>query len=237
MDAGVRLEVRATDVAVERDGALAPWIRMDLRRVRHVLEAVDEHVRVLILPAERPELDARDEERKVMHLHLGVAPVDEAGEVEQLRAVVNLLPEARLQPLLRLPQPLPVAEVVEVRQDAEDLREAVHLQNVQELEGFHLEAEGAVDHQQHEIGHLRQIHHRVDVVRHLEQRDPPLLACYHRNGPGRVRQGLPRVVLDERFDERRLAAAGRSHNNDHNRRRQRCGAVDHASRLLAMRAV
>ena len=54
-----------------------------------------------------------------------------------------------LQPALRLAELLRVAEVVEVGQHAHQLREAVHLADVEKLERLHLEAETCVHQQQH----------------------------------------------------------------------------------------
>jgi hypothetical protein len=48
-------------------------------------------------------------------------------QVEQLGPVVDLRPEALLEPLLGLAQPFGVLEVVQVREDAHDLGEAVDL--------------------------------------------------------------------------------------------------------------
>eukprot|EP00966_Prymnesium_polylepis_P079707 1846950-Prymnesium_polylepis.1 len=87
--------------------------------------------------------------------HLGVAAVLEAGQVEELAALIDVGPEAMLELLLDAPQRRRVAEVVEVREHAHHAREAVHLAHVEELERLHLEAEAAVDHEQNEIGHLR----------------------------------------------------------------------------------
>ena len=60
-----------------------------------------------------------------------------------------------LQPALRLAELLRVAEVVEVGQHAHQLREAVHLADVEELERLHLEAEARVHQQQHLRGRDR----------------------------------------------------------------------------------
>lgn len=103
-------------------------------------------------PPPPPHLHARDVEREVVHLHLRVAAVDEAREVEELRARVDFLPEPLLHLLRRggragragaeaawLPPPpllthllpvleaLAVPEAVQVRQDAHHLGEAVRL--------------------------------------------------------------------------------------------------------------
>jgi len=58
-------------------------------------------------------------------------------------------------------------------------REGVtYLQHVQEFERLHLEAERAVDHQQHQIRRLGQIEHRAEIVGGaLEEGDTLGLAC------------------------------------------------------------
>lgn len=53
--------------------------------------------------------------------------MDESAEVEELGTVVDLGPEALLEPLLGFAQPLGVLEVVEMRQHAHHLRETVNL--------------------------------------------------------------------------------------------------------------
>ena len=59
--------------------------------------------------------------------------MNEPGEVEQLRPVVDLRPEPVLEPLLRLLLLPRVAERVKVSQHAHDLGETVRLQHVEEL--------------------------------------------------------------------------------------------------------
>ena len=61
-------------------------LTVDDVRVRNVLIAVHQYVRVGVAPDERAELDARNEEGEVVDFGLRVLAVDEAGEVEELRA-------------------------------------------------------------------------------------------------------------------------------------------------------
>ena len=42
----------------------------------------------------------------------------------------------------------------QVREHAHDPREAVGLAHVKKFEGLHFETERAVDHEQHQVGHL-----------------------------------------------------------------------------------
>jgi hypothetical protein len=53
--------------------------------------------------------------------------MNQPAQVEQLGPIVDLRPEALLEPLLGLAQPLRVLEVIQVREDAHDLGEAVDL--------------------------------------------------------------------------------------------------------------
>mmetsp|Transcript_11845 Transcript_11845/g.34960 ORF Transcript_11845/g.34960 Transcript_11845/m.34960 type:complete len:278 (-) Transcript_11845:404-1237(-) len=98
----VRAHVRAAQPAVHRDVAVTLWRRSHCLARRVVLEAVAEHVGVRQPPRQRPRLDDRDEAREIEDLALEVAPMLDARQVEELGAVVDLGPEARLELLLRL---------------------------------------------------------------------------------------------------------------------------------------
>jgi hypothetical protein len=80
----------------------------------------------------------------------------------------------------------------------QNLREAVELQDVQELEGLHLEPVAGVDHQQDQVGDLGQIRHGVDILRTLVERKPLLLACDNSDWPEDVSEVLVAVYLDQR---------------------------------------
>mmetsp|Transcript_19763 Transcript_19763/g.54423 ORF Transcript_19763/g.54423 Transcript_19763/m.54423 type:complete len:419 (+) Transcript_19763:1755-3011(+) len=139
------------DVAVD----VEPARRLLRRRgISLVLPPQRKHVWMALPPRQDGALLHGDEPGEVLYLQAVVAPVLQAAEVEQLGPLVDLGPEAALHCLLYLPQLLSVLEAVQVREDANDSREAVILQDIDELEGLQLEAERRVDEQQHEVCHL-----------------------------------------------------------------------------------
>ena len=166
---GARAAVIAAVAVVVSRRLEQPLLRRD------VLDTVDEEVRVGRAPRERDELHDGDEARKVVDLDLRVSAVRDAGEVEQLRAVVDLRPEAVLEPLLGLLLLLGGRDEVEVREDAHHPREPVCLQDVQELERLHLEAVRRVREQQHQVRDLGDVDHRAQVVGALEERETSVL--------------------------------------------------------------
>ena len=94
------------------------------------------------------------------------------------------LPESLFKRLLGLLQSFVGLEAVEMRHDADHFGEPVQLQLVEELEGLHLEPVRGVGQQQYQVGHLRQIGHRVQIRGTLEQRDAALPAGHTRDGSG-----------------------------------------------------
>ena len=134
-------------------------------------------------PHQRTELHHADEPAQVVHLGLLVLlAVHHAREVKQLGTLVHLRPEPLLEVLLGALQRLGVLEGVEVREDAHDPGEAVHLTDVEELKDLHFEAEGGVDEEQHEVGDLGHVDHGVDVVRALDEGEAAALARHYSHG-------------------------------------------------------
>jgi hypothetical protein len=117
------LHVRATNEPKESDSPIRAGVRSYECGVGDVLHSVHQHKGVRVAPYQRAELHAGDVECEVVdlwragggaepragrgqracadpshsartHLHLRVSPVNEAGQVEQLGALVDLLPEA-----------------------------------------------------------------------------------------------------------------------------------------------
>jgi hypothetical protein len=84
----------------------------------------------------------------------------------------------------------------------------------------HLEPERAVDHEEDEVGDLADVDHRVQVVRALDDRQPPALARDDGDGPAEIRDGLLRVAPDEAPHERALSHARRADDGDDDRRRR-----------------
>jgi hypothetical protein len=87
----------------------------------------------------------------------GYLAIHEPGQIEQLCASVYFSPEAMLQSLLGVFQGFVLFEVVQVRENTHNFREAVHLQNIQELERLHLKPKTRVNHQKNEVRNFRQI--------------------------------------------------------------------------------
>ena len=149
-------------------------------------------------PHQRTELHHADEPAQVVHLGLLVLlAVHHAREVKQLGALVHLRPEPLLEVLLGALQRLSVLEGVEVREDAHDPGEAVHLADVQELEYLHLKAEAGIHKQQDQVSNFCNINHGVDIIRTLYEGKPSLLTRHHGDRTLDVGQGLSGEVLNQ----------------------------------------
>ena len=98
-----------------------------LFRIRNVLEAICEDVRMCGAPDQRPELHDRDEPAQVVHLGLLVLCVHHAREVEQLGPLVHLRPKSVLEILFGSWQGFVVLEGVEVGEHSHDSWESMHL--------------------------------------------------------------------------------------------------------------
>lgn len=210
-----RAQVGAADVAIDGDGAIALALggAHELARCE-VLETVGEQVRVGVAEDEGAELHDADEAGEVEDLGVGVAPVEHAGEVEELGALVDLGPEALLEGLFGVFECRGLLDEVEVGEDADDLGEAMGLEDVEELEGLHLEAEGAVDHEEDEVGDFANVDHAVDVVVALDEGEAALLAADDGDGAFGVVEGLLGEPADETLEQRRLSNTGWADNGD-----------------------
>ena len=91
--------------------------------------------------------------------------------------------ESFLEPFSRLPQLFVFLEEVKVGKNAHDVWEAVALEEGQELECFHFEAERCVDDQDHHICNFREVDHRGEVVGTLDQSDSLLFGGAQGDGP------------------------------------------------------
>ena len=89
--------------------------------------------------------------------------------------------------------------------DTHDLGESVELQQVQEFECIHLEAVTSVDHENHHVGHLGEVSHRVDVVtRTLEESESLVLPRHDCDRAFGIHEVLTGVYLDQRPNEEGL---------------------------------
>mmetsp|Transcript_11990 Transcript_11990/g.44558 ORF Transcript_11990/g.44558 Transcript_11990/m.44558 type:complete len:360 (+) Transcript_11990:3098-4177(+) len=231
--------MRAPHVSEQRDvpvvGAL---VLLHLSGIGDVLDAVHKQVGMGVPPEQRPKLQAAHVEVQQPDLALWVLAVRHSVHVEHLCALVDLRPEAMLELLLRVPQGLVLAKRIQLREHAHDPRKAVDLEDVQELEGFHLEAEARVDEQQDQIRDLGQVHHGAEVMcRALEERHAAPLARDHRDGASDLPDVAVGVELHERADQGALAAAGWPHHDGDEGRRLIFRAVHHGDVLLALRSV
>lgn len=174
------------------------------------------------------------------------------GKVKELSSLIHFRPEAMLEHFLCLLELLVVFEHVQVGQDAHDSGEAVHLANVEELEDFHLEAEGGVRQEKDEVRHLGDVDHGVYVVVAFYQCHSTLLsccksenindknqvfigsACTYDKSNGSLDGGdvLPSEILDERLEKGGLAHLGRSDDGDHDGRRLEGSPVHQRNMLL-----
>ncbi len=85
---------------------------------------------------EGAELHDGDEAGQVQNFSVGVATIEDTGEVEELGTLVDLGPEALLQSLLSCTEGSRFLDEVKVREDTNDFWKAVGLEDVQKLEGF-----------------------------------------------------------------------------------------------------
>ena len=91
---------------------------------------------MLIPEDQRPELHDGDEAGEEVDLGVGIPAVDDAGEGEELRALVDLGPESMFQSFLGVFQGGGFLDQVEVGEEAEDFGKAVRLENIEEFKGF-----------------------------------------------------------------------------------------------------
>ena len=68
-----------------------------------------------------------------------------AGEIEQLRSLVNLCPKSLLQILLGPLESFGILEGVKVSKDTHNTREPMDLTDVQKLKDLHLKAKAGVN--------------------------------------------------------------------------------------------
>ena len=132
--------IGATHVTIESHGAVAFALGLtNLLARRKILETVGEQVGMGVAKDEGAELHDRDEAGEVENLGVGVAAVEDAREVEELCALVDLRPEALLEGLFGVFECRGFFDEVEVGEDADDFGETVRLEDVEKLEGFLLQ--------------------------------------------------------------------------------------------------
>lgn len=137
MDFGALSQIGSPDVAVDGDGSVAFAVALtNLFSGCEILESIDEHIGMGVAKYERPELHDADETREVHDLGVRISAVEDPGEVEHLRAGVNLCPEPLFQCLFGILEHGGFLDEVEVSQDTDDFGKPVRLQDIEELESF-----------------------------------------------------------------------------------------------------
>ena len=91
---------------------------------------------MLIPKDKRTEFHDGYETGKKVDLRIWVPPVDDAGEGEELCALIDLGPESVFESFLSVFQGGGFLDQVEVGEEAENFGEAVGLEDIKELEGF-----------------------------------------------------------------------------------------------------
>lgn len=139
-----------------------------------------------------------------MDLAVRVAAVDDAGEVEELRALVEFAPETVLEPLLGGAQRALLLEQVEMGEDTKHVaRHAGRRENVQEFHRLHLKAVVPVDHEQHDVCDLGHIDHAGQGVGGAFEESKPLsLGGHDGERPLGRAERLLGVAPDQGFYER-----------------------------------
>ena len=128
VDFGSQTVVGAAHVTIEGDRAVALALGgANLLTRGEVLETVGKHVGMLITEDKRAELHDGDEAGEVEDFGVGIASVEDTGEVEELSTLVNLGPKALFQRLLGSTEGSGLLNEVKVAEDADDFRETVGL--------------------------------------------------------------------------------------------------------------
>ena len=115
----------AAHVAKDGNGTIRGRVSTEDVLGRDVVEAIGEEVGVRVPKDQRAKLGDRDEPAQVEDLAVWVAAVEDAAEVEHLCSVVDLCPEAVLEPFLLSLESGRRLDEIEMGQDADDLGHAV----------------------------------------------------------------------------------------------------------------
>jgi len=197
MDFAVDSVAAAADVAIERSVDLVVGLVVG---VLGCVPAISDEVGVAVAPREGGRLGSADVSCQFCDFDLGVNTLFPAGEREQLGVATDFVLKPLLELLASLAQLFVVLEEIEVGEDSEDCGEAVALEEREELEGFHFEAETGVDDKQHDVCHFGEVDHGRDVGRALHDADALLLVAAQSYGPRHLVHLVLRVVLHQRTD-------------------------------------
>lgn len=137
MDFAPRSKIRPTKVTVHSDSPVALSLGLpDLFTRCKVLYTVSEHIRVGVAEDEGSEFHDTYKAREVKDFGVGISSIKNPREVEELCALVYFCPETLLENFLRVLECRSFLDQVKVSEHADNFREAMRLQNIQELEGF-----------------------------------------------------------------------------------------------------
>lgn len=109
---------------------------MDLFTGREVFEAVCEEVGVRVTEYKRAKFHYRDKTTEILDLLVGVTAIDNTGEIKELGTLIDFRPETLLEGLLGGTLCSDLFYEIKVSENTDDFREAVRLENVDELECF-----------------------------------------------------------------------------------------------------
>jgi len=79
---------------------------------------------------ERPELHNGDEAREIHDFGVGISTIDDPGEVEDFRALINFCPETFFEGLFSTADSSSLFNEVEVSEDADDFWKSMGLKDV-----------------------------------------------------------------------------------------------------------
>ena len=85
---------------------------------------------------EGAEFHHGDETAEILYLLVGVATIEDAGQVKELGTLIDFGPEALLESLFGGALGGDFFDEIKVGKDTDDFGEAVRLQDVEELKGF-----------------------------------------------------------------------------------------------------
>src|SRR6266550_2135389 len=103
---------------------------------REILHSVGKKVRVGVSEDQRSEFHDGDEAREVEDLRIRISAIENAGEVKQLRPLVDFGPKSLFESFFSRSYDGSFFDKVQVGKDANDFGKSVGLEDVEEFERF-----------------------------------------------------------------------------------------------------
>ena len=197
VDLSVHSIAAASHIAVKGDVDLIFGLVVS---ILNGLPAIGNEVRMAGAPRKGWWLGSANITSQLGDFDLGIRSLFPLGHGEQLAVATDLILKSLLELLPRLPELLVVPEVVEVGEHAHHVGEAVALEQREELEGLHFEAQTGVDDQQHDVCYFGQVDHGGDVGRAFDDGDPLLFVAAEGDRACDLVHLVLRVVLYQRAD-------------------------------------